>query len=911
MVRMRDPMTGTPNDSTRDAAPPQTAKPRVQTKPRTFLDRFWGQVARVPSHEALADANTSYTYEHLGQRVRTDALRLRSLGVQPGSRIGLLVERNAEALIVLLAILECGAAYVPIDLRIPPDRLRGLLENADLDRVAVSASTRPELLTVIRAHTSSPFLTPEVIANTAPAASVDPTSTLKPTDLAYLIYTSGSTGIPKGVPVSHGNLNHLLTAWDDVMLNSALHPKGATPDNHHRSLLLSSLSFDASVAELFWPLASGGTLVVAPDPTSAALDLPVGELIQAHRITHLQCTPTRATLMLADEQDRTALKSIEHLVIGGEAVPSLLAGELLAAGVQRITNAYGPTEATVWATTCELDARLLESAPAITPIGPPLRNMYLEIFDEAGNPVKGSEVGELVLGGPFVSRGYFRNKPLTQERFGRFDFQGRRLHGYRTGDLVSRRPDGNLDFHGRSDHQVKIRGHRIELGEIEAVLATDTTVQQAAVCVDPSHGGQLVAFIVARGTATPVAEDLQRRLRRRLPEIMVPGHYVVVNDLPKTTSEKVDRPKLTEMLRVQSELLSSSVVTRPTGSGNDSRGPLDLLASDFAIALNLASVAPDDDFFDLGGHSLQVVELLARVESRTGVRVPLRTILGASTPRLLAEHIESLRSSAPRTGAETASGLIVRFRSRAESAPRNLFLVHGAAGNVLRFRPLAHDLRDTVEVIGVQCAGLEGECAPDDSLEAMVLRYADLIENENRGESVELGGYSAGGLVALHLAAELKSRGKTIRSLVLLDSFESNILEPSIPKKLLTATRNARQREGLTIAQFIRGARAGWSRRADWDEAGMVASRAMGYHDLYDHHVRIMQGVRPAPLLDSPALLLRCAIENPLRTRTYNQALRCPKQTTQVWIDCKHDELMTGPSVEPITRAMRTFLRSV
>jgi amino acid adenylation domain-containing protein len=893
------------NDTTGDA------RQKTGSKPKTFLDRFWTQVIAHPTHEALVDSATTYTYDALGRRVRQMAARLRSLNLGSGSRVGVLLERNVEAIIAILAILECGAAYVPIDLRIPPDRLSSLLENADLQRVIVGKNAPAELISLITTHTSSAVLLLEEIA--APATSTTSTSstiwtidtppTAKPAELAYLIYTSGSTGVPKGVSITHANLHHLLSAWNNVMLD-------AGQPNNHRSLLLSSLSFDASVAELFWPLSSGGTLVVAPDPTSVAIDIPVGEIIQRHCVTHLQCTPTRATLMLADSEDRASLKNIAHLVIGGEAVPTLLAKELLGAGVRRITNAYGPTEATVWATTCEIDADMLETAPAITPLGPPLRNVYIEILDPDGKPVTGTEIGELVLGGPLVSQGYFRNKQLTDERFGRFDFQGRRLHGYRTGDLVSRRPDGNLDFHGRADHQVKIRGHRIELGEIEAVLATDTTVQQAAVCLDPAHIGQLVAFVVARGLATPVPEDLQRRLRRRLPEIMVPSRYLVVRDLPKTTSEKVDRPRLVEMLRELS-ISNSEPTQEPANRPPEFATDLDLMQSDFAIALDLAKVGSDEDFFALGGHSLQVVELVTRVESRTGFRVPLRTILLAPTPRLLAERLValSLAKSKPNNDVDDdATRLLVRFRSRVESSSRNLFLIHGAAGNVLRFRALARELRDIVEVIGVQCAGLEGECEPDSSLEQMVLRYADLIERENRAESVDLGGYSAGGLVALHLAAELRSRGKSIRSLVLLDSFESNVLEPSIPRKLLSATRNARQRDGRTVSDFVRSARTGWSRRADWDHVGTVAASSMGYHDLYDHHVRIMRGVRPAPLLDSPALLLRCSVENPLRTRTYNQALRCPSETTQVWVDCKHDELMTGENIEPVTKAMRAFL---
>ncbi len=847
---------------------------KAGAKSKTFLDRFWRQVDLRSDHEALLSEDTSYTYEILGQRITETAAKLRDFNLGPGSRIGILLPRSGEAIVMILAILECGAAYVPIDVRIPPDRLVGLLENADLDCVIVGPNVQLELLSVLDRYRADSFLQLKVQEDFAPHAGlsryvgVEGAHRSNPADLAYLIYTSGSTGVPKGVPITHANLNHLLTAWDDVML-------GSEKLNHHRSLLLSSLSFDASVVELFWPLSSGGTLVVAPDPSSTAFDIAVGEIVQRHRITHMQCTPTRATLMLADFDDRSSFRHISHLVIGGEAVPTLLARELLAAGVRRITNAYGPTEATVWATTFELDTNSLETAPAVAPLGPPLRNVYLEVLDSEGKPVNGTETGELVLGGPLVSKGYFRNKQLTEDRFGRFDFQGRRLNGYRTGDLVSRRPDGNLDFHGRVDHQVKIRGHRIELGEIEAVLATDATVQQAAVCLDPDHGGQLVAFVVARGAATPNSEDLQRRLRRRLPEVMVPTRYIVLADLPKTTSEKIDRVELVSIIRKHT--VPREDTTLEIGfEAHTTTGALELMKSDFAVALDLASVGDDDDFFALGGHSLQVIELIARVEARTGVRVPLRKILMAATPRLLNDQINPSRATPSGTSEDAATRLVIRFRNRVDANPRNLYLIHGAAGNVLRFRALAHDLRDVAEVIGIQCAGLEGECLPDDSLEAMLIRYADLIERDNRSDFVDLGGYSVGGIIALHLAAELKSRGKRIRSLVLLDSFESNILEPSLPKKLLSATRNARERDGRSVSQFVRSARAGWSRRADWDQTGTAAAQSMGYLDLYDHQVRVMRGVRPAPLLDAAALLLRCSVENPLRSANIQSGAALP-----------------------------------
>jgi amino acid adenylation domain-containing protein len=903
----------------------------IRTRPKTFLDRFWGHVLDRSDHEALVDDSTKYSYAKLGQKVTDAAANLRSLGVAPRTRVGLFVERNVDAIVAVLAILEVGATYVPIDLRVPEERLEILLQNADLASVVIGQDISTEALELFKKHTSNGVIC-AVDLGKAPREYLT-TERNKSSDIAYVIYTSGSTGAPKGVPISHGNLFHLLRSWDHVLLRSPYEKDPRKlPTNTHRSLLLSSLSFDASIAELFWPLASGGTLVVAPDASRSVLDLAVGERIKTHGVTHMQCTPTRATLMLADDEDRLALQHIRHLVIGGEAVPTVLARELLQSGVGRLTNAYGPTEATVWATTCEIDATLMDSSPAICPIGSPLRDVSVAIVGPDGQPVFGTQTGELILGGPFVSKGYFRNPDRTQTQFGRFDFQGRLLHGYRTGDLVSRRTDGHLDFHGRADQQVKIRGHRIELGEIEAILATDATVQQAAVSLDPDVPNQLVAFLVARVPNSISPEDLGNRLRRRLPEVMIPSRYIVVDDLPKTTSEKVDRETLASLLRTTFRAAEFRPDAQLDRAGLrqlafDIADPVALLAEDFATVLDKQIVLPSDDFFALGGHSLQVVELLARIEQRTGLRVPIRTILVASTPRDLAARIalQSVASSTAHPGGsqghqasphaavddQTRTNLAVRFRPRSQGRERTLYLIHGAAGNVVRFRGLAQSLQDLVEIVGIQCAGLEGETLPDQTLAEMVLRYADVVEHDSSSKTVELGGYSAGGIVALHLAAELKRRGMTVRSFVLLDSFEANVLPSTITKKLRVLTDNVRHRQGLPLQRFLRTAAEGWKRRASWDRAGTEAALTMGYRDLFDHNVKLMQNVRSAPLAEAPALLLRCSIENPFRKRTYEQALRCPSQTTEVWIDAKHDELITGTNVAEIQVAMRTFLRRV
>ncbi len=908
-----------PTASAATSKPPRAqSRTSSSTTPPTFLERFWEHVGSQPNTTALVSDSAQVTYGELGQRVAAMADALHHFGVRTGDRIGIYRERDGDAVIEIIAVLSCGATYVPIDLRSPATRLTALVAEADLTFVITSEFALPIIESNIahdcvllvstlrefadRKRSERMAADPALVEDRSAFRAVDATS------LAYIMHTSGSTGTPKGVPIAHANLASLLAAWDDVMGDTHERSGVATASprsNHHRSLLLSSLSFDASVAELFWPLASGGTLVVAPDPAHAAFEVRLGAFIVRHRVTHLQCTPTRATLMLSDEEDRKALARIEHLVIGGEALPRVLAQALLQAGIQRLTNAYGPTEATVWATSCEVTPELLEATTSVVPVGRPLKGVSLLVVDERGVEVGLGEVGELVLGGPFVSEGYFQKPELCALSFADFAFSGVTMHGYRTGDLASRRSDGLLDFHGRIDHQVKIRGHRIELGEIEAILASDATVAHAAVCVDPNRSTELVAFVVAKDGASIDPVALGNRMRRRLPAVMIPRRFIVVDSLPKTTSEKVDRSRL--VTELNSRTVEKTTVT-------ESLDTLAEMMSDFSVVLDRDSVGPDEDFFELGGHSLLSVELVTRIETRTGIRVPIRNVLRAPTARQLNALVDGLRlldATSPTGGdpSEDYTNLLVRFgRTSDQRSSRKLYLVHGASGNVLRFHAIARELKDLVEVIGVQAAGLEGNEVPDPTIAAMVGRYADLIERDNPGPTVELGGFSFGGLLALHLAAELFRRGKTLRSLVLIDSFESNEVSRSRAAKLVALADNARHRQGLSLVKFGQAALEGWTRRREWDQAATEVARSLGYNDLFDHNSRLLDTVETAPLVNAPALLVRSAVENPFRKRTYHQALHSPREVRQVWIRGKHDEIFSDGHLAELHAAIRNFL---
>jgi enterobactin synthetase component F len=866
---------------------------------------------RVPDHVAVIEPTGQLTYGELADRVCRFASRLKSRGVMPGDRVGIALPRNSEALIAILGAHLCGAAYVPLDTVVPSQRLAAMAETASVSLVVVEDDRHiPEWVGERRCASYYSIATNLPTANFDRDSFADYELTVEThhdalDNLAYVIFTSGSTGQPKGVQITHRNLDALMNAWDQVM--------GATT---HVSLWLSALSFDASVAEIFWPFHHGGTLVIVPAADGpAGLGLSLGSIIRTHSVTHVQCTPTRARMLLAEPDDRSALALIEHFVIGGEALSSTLAGELLDAGVQRLTNAYGPTEATVWATT--LDVTRDHLSEAIVAVGAPLCGVTALVVDELGQEVANGSTGELMLGGPFVSAGYASRDDLTAELFGERLHKGKAMRTYRTGDLCALGDDGSLQFHGRADAQVKIRGHRVELGEIEAELMKHELVQHAVVELDRRHvrpdepARDLIAAVALTGFAyeanrtneptrqndPAIANELRSFLRDRLPEIMVPRAIVTFDALPLTTSGKLDRVAVKAILGGAREQVQTNAPIADLGA----------MIEDFRAVLPAIAgrvIHEDSNFFDCGGHSLLVVELVERIAKRTDVRVSLSALLRAPTPKLLLNSM--LHDS------ENVYDPIVRFaasRGETETPSRRIYLIHGAGGHVLRFQPVAKALANEVEIIGIQAIGVEGNHTADRTLEQMADRYAAAISAIDPGP-YELGGYSDGGTIAVHVADRLQREGKKIRSLIFVDSFRPIPYPTSKVQRIKNAATNLLHRDGLPLHRWTVGAVTGWLRRSDWDAEGVAALKRLGYNDVFSIIEAAIADAPPAPKISAPALLVRTYTENPMRKRDYSIAYEAPAATNVAWISGKHDELFYEPAAQELVAQLRRFFRT-
>ena len=569
------------------------------------------QAQRAPATEAVRIEGRGIGYAELDMRANRLAHHLLAQGVRNESLVGIYMERSIDMVVALLAVLKAGAAYVPLDPAFPRERIEFMMADAALSCVL----THSTLLAAL------PPSAAQVMALDALSAAIEaqptdaPPSTTTARSLAYVIYTSGSTGQPKGVQIEHGAVVNFLRSMHDE-------PGIATSD---RWVSVTTLSFDIAGLEIFGPLSAGATVVLAPRAT--ALDgRRLAALLDDEGATILQATPATWRLLLESGWTGARAPRGLKMLCGGEALPRELAERLL--GVRgELWNMYGPTETTIWSTV----ARVRDTARPIT-IGRPIAETSVHVLEPSGLPAPIGVAGELCIGGAGVARGY-RNRPeLTAEKFVTITDGDAAERVYRTGDLVRLRSDGQLEFVGRRDHQVKLRGFRIELEEIEAVLATHDGLRQCVVAVREDTPGdqRLVAYVVPTSPTDFSADAARATLRRKLPEYMVPNLFVVLEALPLTPNGKVDRKALPAP-RVQAvaapDLLMNPAQERVAASWRD--------------VLALDRVGLRDNFFDLGGHSLLLVKLQARLQRDFATEFPLVELFQRTTVEAQAERLAS------------------------------------------------------------------------------------------------------------------------------------------------------------------------------------------------------------------------------------------------------------------------------
>jgi amino acid adenylation domain-containing protein len=703
---------------------------------------FERQVRETPDAVALVHGRGEVTYDELNRRANRIAHGLMAAGVARGDRVGVCMARTPALVATMLGILKAGAAYVPMDPAHPAPRHRAVLTLSNARMVIADAASRAAI------GEPPPGVGIVPLAGLEAEDESDPAPRAGPGDLAYVIFTSGSTGGPKGVSIEHRSTAAMLAWVRELLGEERASVLGATP-----------ATFDVSVGELFGTLCCGGSVVLVENALAA---LPPGRTVAAAPMT-----PTAAAELLREGR---LPPGVRGLLLGGEAVPPPLVGALAEAGVPRIVNLWGPTEDTTYSTWA-----VLEPGSDRVAIGRPIPGGRVYVLDARGRHAGIGVPGEVWTAGAGVARGYAARPALTAEKFVPDPYGPPGSRMYRTLDRGRWREDGALEYLGRMDAQVKVRGHRIELEEVEQALAAHPAVAHAAAAArgEGNAPKRLAGYLVARpGAELPAAAELRAFLRERLPEYMIPAVFTWMDALPRTTSGKLDRRALPEV-----DAGADGAEFVPPAPGLEER-----IAAVWQEVLGVDRVGAHDDFFDLGGQSILATRLAAKLRGELGMDVPIGMLMQAPTVEGLARAL--------RGGERTVRLPLVPLQTFGERPP--LFLAHPAGGHVVCYRGLAVNLAPDQPVYGLQPRGLEDGKEPIDDLEAMAAYYVEAVRRFRPRGPYRLGGWSFGGVVAWEMARQLHAAGETVDLLAMLDTSpltdEAIAADPRDPAEVMMQT---------------------------------------------------------------------------------------------------------------------------
>jgi amino acid adenylation domain-containing protein len=743
---------------------------------RSIHGLFEDQVTATPDAVAVAFEGTTLTYRELDRRANRLAHYLRSQGVRPERPVGLWMERSPEMVVAVLGILKAGGAYAPFDLMAPPDRLAFMLRDARIDVLL----TQERMLARLPAHDVRPICLDGDRRDVAAQPDTRLPDVATGDSLAYIMYTSGSTGEPKGVAVTHRGVVRLVRATDYAHFG---------PDEV--ILQLAPLSFDASTFEIWGALLNGGRLAVPP-PGVVSVD-ELGALLERHRVTTLWLTAGLFHQVVDQRVD--VLRPLRQLLAGGDVLSvSHVRRALEALPGVRLANGYGPTEGTTFSCCYRIaDEAGLERS---VPIGRPIANTRVYVLDQHRQPVPIGVPGELWIAGDGLARGYVERPELTAERFVTQRLADRieeRL--YRSGDVVRWLADGTLEFLGRQDTQVKLRGFRVELGEVESTIAQHPRVRDVAVLVRPGPGGdkRLVAYVVADGALAP--RDLRELLRSKLPEYMVPSAFVLLETLPLTANGKVDRARLPD----PDEIREPAATVVPPRNEEERQ-----LVAIWEEVLGVTGIGTRDNFFDLGGHSLLALRMFVRLEQSLRIRLPIATLFEAPT----IEQLAAVVRQGGRTGQWRS---LVAIQPAGRRAP--IFAVPGVGGNVLCYNDLARFMVPEQPLYGLQSRGLDGTEEPLTRMEDIAAAFLREVREVQPEGPYFLAGMCMGGVVAYEMAQQLRAAGQEIGLLILLETWPpvgtwARLLRPGA--RLLTVLRLIRSRLRLYAQTWAR--LGGWQR---------------------------------------------------------------------------------------------------
>ncbi len=730
---------------------------------------FEEQVIKTPDAVAVVFENEQMTYSELNVKANRLARYLVKQGVKEGDIVAICVHRSIDLIAGLLAISKSGATYLPLDPIYPKARLALILEDANpLLMVSESSMTGnlPETGARIVLLDKEEEYSSESAANLPYGDSNNP---------AYILYTSGSTGKPKGVQIKQHSLVNLVRSFSKLLQVT------------NRDILLAetTISFDIAELEMYLPLISGAKLVIATEETALNVELLKSKLDEADA-TIFQATPvTYRMLILSGWKGKKNLK----VVSGGEAFPKELAREVLSR-CKEVWNCYGPTETTIYSTGKKLTPDD-HTGEGYVSIGRALDNTTLFVLNQKLMPVPVGIAGELYIGGDGVSTGYLNLPGMTSDRFIQDPFS--KDHGsriYKTGDVVQYLPDGNLIYLNRADNQVKIRGFRIEPGEIESVIAKYEGVKENVVITRVDGQGEkiLVAYYVTDKNQGLNETELRQYLKEKLPDYMVPSAIVVMDKLPVTANNKVDRKALPEpelfSTSISKEYLEPKTVTEKK------------LAAIWSTILKIEKIGILDDFFEIGGHSMIAVTMIIKIEKEFGIRLPLAILFEQSNIQKLSKVIDN--------------GIVPdKWRSlvplRPAGSKKPLFLIHGLGLNVLLYTTIINYLDPEQPVYGLQARGLNGTDQPLETIEEIAKYYISEIMTVDSEGPYQLAGYSLGGNIAYEMSRQLTAMGKKVSFTGLLDAAaEGPVNHSSIFREIASGVKYALTYTLWNISYFFK-----------------------------------------------------------------------------------------------------------
>lgn len=819
--------------------------------PHASLHELFAEQARLtPQATALVFDDGSWTYAQLEAQAGSFARRLLAAGLSPTQRVALFAERSPHMIAAIFGILKAGGCYAPIDAAYPDSRIASLLEDLEPALIAGDPVLRARLENM-PGRAPRPWIDLDAAAAETALSAQTPHVTVPSDHPAYIIYTSGSTGQPKGTVVPHRAAVRLVKGQGFASMTA-----------DETWLQLAPLSFDACTLELFAPLLNGGRLALMPPGTPSLAD--IGQAIKRHGVTSLWLTAGLFQLMV--EERLEDLAPLRQLLTGGDVVSPAHARRVLERHPRlRLINGYGPTENTTF--TCCHDITAADLERRSLPIGRPIAHTSVFIADEMGAPCPIGVPGELLTGGSGLALEYWKRPELTAEKFIEHPRFGR---VYRTGDRACWRGDGAIEFLGRADNQIKVRGFRIEPGEIEAALLTHPSVKQAAIAARGGSAGEkrLTAWCVPHAGASIASEALRAHLRQKLPDYMIPQDFVsVANALPLTANGKIDFKALPEPSAGPEPAGAESSVQTPAlvMPRNEAERRLHGLMQD-ALGRNHFGVT--DDFFVLGGDSLRGLRLFTRIEKEFGRALPLGTLFTAPTVESLARELGGGWHELPRH--------IIPIQPQGTEPP--LFLIHGGDGGVMFYRRAVAALSSNQPVFGIEAPMLTDSelLTPGDSVASVAAQYVALTRQVRPQGPYRLGGYSFGGIVAYEMARLLRETGETVEELLLFDTDN-----PAVPPRYFSAPERIRARweidkaKGLSTPQRAHNMalRFKWGlierrklrREADAVEAARLAGQRTSLElrpvEVREANMLLMGQYKPQPM-KGDLTLFRCMGRN-------------------------------------------------